>query len=211
MKITTPQKVASSSIDLVPDVVNPLGDPPLVNFCIERGLVLEIAAKAGLHYPQEGEYAGMLAIPYQKRHGGVWTTRYKTGHDKPKYLSEAGAPFHLYNPQHLGPPDDQIWFCEGELDTLILWQYGVPAVGLGGSTMYQHPMFAQAFSLLFNRAEIIVATDNDSAGDAAYNDLCNVYGQQTKRLLIPEGISDVNDWHLEDSKGLEKAIARINA
>jgi len=199
VKITTPQKVASS-----------YSDEQLEEFAIERGLKWHIVEAASLHYMRDGgDYNNMLAIPYVKRNGGVWTTRYKTGHDKPKYLSEPGASFHLYNPQHLGPPDDQIWFCEGELDTLILWQYGVPAVGMPGSTMYQHPMFAQAFSLLFNRAEIIVATDNDSAGDSAYNDLCNVYGQQTKRLLIPEGISDINDFHLEDTKGLANGIKKF--
>lgn len=182
-------------------------DDDMEEFCRERGLERWVGIEAGLHYVDGGEYDGMLAIPYQKRNGGDWQCRYKTGHDKPKYLDEPGASLHLYNPQHLGPHTDQVWFTEGEVDALILWQYDVPALGISGNTKYGTVEFQQSFKLLFDKAEIISAVDNDDAGDIAHQDLVKAFGPKVKRFKMPEGM-DVNDWHLADSEGLRKEIAK---
>lgn len=198
MNLKTPPKVDSSSTDAL-----------LVDFCEERGLDLALAQEAGLCGVEEvGPYMGMLAIPYQKRDGGVWITRYKTFEETIRYLDEPGANTHLYNPQHLGPHTPEVWFCEGEIDTLILWQLGVPAVGMSGSTKFQSPIFRAAYSQLFNRARIIAATDGDKAGDEAYNDLVDVFGAGVKRLAVPKGM-DINDWYLSDRQGLEEAIHEL--
>jgi len=193
----TPPKVDSSYIE----------DERMLAFCAGRNLDLVVAEQANLHFVEGGEHDGMLAFPYQKRNGGVWQTRVKTGHDKPKYLDEPGALLHLYNPQFLGPHTDQVWFCEGEVDTLILWQYDVPAVGISGSAKYGTVEFQQSFKLLFDKAEIISAVDNDAAGDVAHQDLVKAFGPKVKRFKMPEGM-DVNDWHLADSEGLRKEIEK---
>ena len=196
----TPQQVDSSSTEEA---------GALAAFRQERGLDYNIAQQAGLHLVlDKTEYEGMLAIPYQKRSGGVWQTRYKTGHGKPKYLDEPGANLHLYNPQFLGPHSPEVWFTEGEIDALILWQLGIPAIGISGNTKYGTPEFQQSFKLLFNRARIVSAVDGDEAGEVAHKDLVQAFGPKVVRFKIPGGL-DVNDYYLLDEKGMKDELDRL--
>lgn len=177
----------------------------LVSFCEERGLDLGIAGQAGLYVEESGDYAGWLAIPYPHL-TGRWGVRYRrlahTG--GPKYMDVAGADLHLYNPQHLGPQSREVWFTEGEIDALILWQYGVPAIGMSGSTKYGHELFQEAWSLLFKKARVVIAVDNDDAGAKAAADIEKAF-RHAERLSLPDGF-DINDFHLKDPSGLAREI-----
>jgi len=178
----------------------------LARFAEERGLEHHIIEAAGLYYDTESlAYRGMLAIPYQKRNGGVWQTRYKTGHDKPKYLDEPGANLHLYNPQHLGPHSPVVWWCEGEIDTLVMWQLGFPAIGMSGNTKYGHALFQQALVYLFREARQVCITDNDDAGEVAHQDLIKAFGPKVERYTLDPGF-DVNDQYLQDPELFKKEL-----
>lgn len=192
----------TSSSELVPK-------SQLAEFCESRGLDLGVATQAGLRIEDEGNYEGWLAIPYPHL-TGIWGTRYRRLDDgMPKYMDMPGAELHLYNPAGLGPHSDEVWFTEGELDTLILLQYGVPAIGLSGATKYAHPLFQQAWSLLFAKARIVIATDNDGAGNKAAQDIASVY-PHAGRFEMPDGY-DINDWHLEDPDALASAIEAVRS
>lgn len=191
-----------------PKVDSSSTDPRLIQFQQERELGRDIIEQAGLYYVDGGKYDGMLAIPYQRRCGGdPWQTRYRTGHDSPKYLDEEGANLHLYNPQFIGPHSDEVWFTEGEIDALTLWEHGLPAVGISGNTKYGTPEFRQAFSLLFSSARVFMAVDMDAAGDVCVKDLKESF-PQAQRLIMPDGM-DVNDWHKADRAEMEAAIERL--
>jgi DNA primase len=180
----------------------------LLTFLDERGISYEIAGKAGLYVEEEGKYAGWLAIPYPNVKG-IWKVRYRRlDEGKPKYMDEAGAEPHLYNPQKLGPQTRTVWFTEGELDALILWQYGVHAIGVPGSSIFGIPEFRLAWSLLWDKSKLVAAIDNDEAGNRAAHALVEVYGDRVQRIMLPEGL-DVNDMHLKDPSGLKELIDSV--
>lgn len=180
----------------------------LLRFLEERGISEEIASRAGLYYETEGKFAGWIGIPYPNLKD-KWKVRYRRiGDGTPKYMDEPGAAPHLYNPQGLGPQTRTVWFTEGELDALILWQYGVPAIGVPGATVFGIPEFKLAWSLLWEKSNLVAAIDNDEAGNRAAHALIDVYGDRVRRLVLPEGM-DVNDYHLKDPDGLRELIESV--
>lgn len=189
----------------------PLTTPSSSNmetFLANRGIQHEVAEKAGLYVEEAGDYRGWLAIPYPHL-TGTWGVRYRrlVGEANPKYMDLPGAEMHLYNPQGLGPQSREVWFTEGELDALILWQYGVPAIGMSGASKYGTPIFQEAWALLFRRAKVVIAVDNDDAGHKAAADLAKAFPQAI-RFDMPDGW-DINDFHLKDPDGLRRAINAI--
>lgn len=90
-------------------------------------------------------------------------------------------------PQVAADERDWIVLCEGELDTLRLWQEDIPAVTLtnGAGQMKKLP------ALLPKRIKrVLIAADQDDAGEVAANETaqaCEVLGVQWCRLRWPEG------------------------
>lgn len=185
-----------------------LTTPSFTEFLEKRHIQSDIAEKAGLYVPEDGPWAGWLAIPYPHM-SGIWKTRYRRLDDgSPKYMDEKGAEPHLYNPQGLGPQTREVWFTEGELDALILWQYGVPAIGVPGAQVFDTKLFSEGWSLLFRRAQIFAALDNDEAGRRASQSLSKVFGDKVVGLELPDGL-DVNDLHIKAPDELRRMIEEV--
>ena len=205
---------------------NPL-DPPkqetqnaerlhgLVRLSDERGISQNVLAAAGITRTTEGDRADWWTIPYPHRLG-TWKLRYRNPHPggRPKYLDDPGATTHLYNPGLLGPGEDEVWFCEGEFDTLAAIDQGYKAIGIHGAGNVpeegkesQH--FKKAWTVLFEDTLCIVAFDNDDAGRHA--------GRKLARGL--DGVvfdrwhrdyNDLNEWHKADPEGLAEAMAAFS-
>ena len=125
-----------------------------------------------------------------------------------------GATTHLYNPGLIGPGEDEVWFCEGEFDTLTAIDQGFKAIGIHGvgnvpdgeeGSKHWH----KAWNVLFEDTLCIIAFDNDDAGRHA--------GRKLARAL--EGVvfdrwhrdySDLNEWHKADPEGLGVAMAAFS-
>lgn len=105
--------------------------------------------------PEFKEYEGMLSIPYIV---GNWTVgiKFRRLDDMgTRYISNHG--FYgkrFFNPQTLMGLDTRIYVCEGEIDTITLWQLGVPAIGVPGANNWD-PIMGRA---LRNR-EVVVLVD----------------------------------------------------
>lgn len=201
MKISKAIATAPSSSEVVPR-------NELAAFCDERGLSLDIAGQAGLYIEHDGDFSGWLAIPYPHV-TGTWGVRYRrlTNTGGPKYMDLPGAELHMYNPQLLGPQSREVWFTEGEIDALILWQYGVPAIGMSGSSKYGNALFQEAWSLLFRKANVVIAVDNDEAGHKAANDIHRAF-PSASHFELPQGM-DVNDWHLKEPEEMGRLIDAV--
>lgn len=200
-------------------------DDGLGRLAEQRGISESVLRAAGIRVePRDRRYAGWWSIPYPHR-TGTWKHRYRNSdpQSEERYRDDQGADFHLYNPLRLGPGEDEIWFAEGEFDTLALIDQGVKAIGIHGVSNVKTPAeiekdsdteqepegrFKRSWQLLFQDTLCITMFDNDEAGIPA--------GRQLARGLDgaafdawENGYGDVNDWHLADPEGLGDAINRF--
>jgi len=189
-------------------------------FAAERGISYQVLADAGIRREVGGEYDGWFAIPYPHR-SGIWKTRYRNPdpESQPKYLDDPGAKFRLYNPLLLGPGEEEIWFCEGEFDTLALVDLGLKAIGIHGvgnvpdddedkESDTGRPAIRKSWLLLFADTLCVTMFDNDDDGRKA--------GRRLARALNGEVFDgwndeygDVNDWWRDDPTGLAAAVDRF--
>jgi hypothetical protein len=143
---------------------------------------------------------GEVVIPILGR-TGVWYERRHRPNGVPKYLSPKGASHHLYNPLGLGPHSDEVWFAEGEFDTLSLVVSGVPGVGILGTES-----FRAEWALLFEHAEIVIAFDNDTAGERRAETFMQMWPPGRVHRFNPSPYSDLNEWFVKDREGFEEAV-----
>lgn len=177
----------------------------------ERGLHPNTLTDAGIHrVTDDTAYKDWWAIPYPHR-TGMWKTRYRNPIEgaKPKYKDEPGAAFHLYNPLQLGPGEEEVWFCEGEFDTLALCELGLKAIGIHGvdnvGSDEEKSRFKREWKLLFQNSLCIVMFDNDQAGLESGRRLASFLNG----VVFDEwdsDYSDINDWFRGDWQGLVDAI-----
>jgi DNA primase len=114
------------------------------------------------------------------------------GSDGPKMLPLAtGDVTRVYYPQILFERTSIMAITEGEPDAWVLWQCGIPAVGIVGSNNFKkhHPRLFAGFS------DVLVFGDNDDAGRKFAKQV--VADIPTARAVIvgTEG-SDVNDFYI---------------
>ena len=185
----------------------------------ERGISEGVLRAAGIHVDAGGRgYDGWWRLPYPHR-SGVWKTRYRNPDPKgrPKYLDDPGAEFHLYNPLGLGPGEDEIWFTEGEFDTLALIDQGLKVIGIHGVSNVRDPdedeqdgqpsRFRKSWLHLFTDTLCITMFDNDDEGRKAGRRLARgLDGEAFDEW--PDGYGDVNEWHRDDPTGMARALYR---
>ena len=189
-----------------------------------RGISHKVLDDAGIRTQIGGSYDGWYALPYPHR-SGIWKTRYyqpDTGHGR-EYRDDPGAAFHLYNPLKLGSGEEEVWFAEGEFDTLALIDQGLNAIGIHGvgnvkkskaeedkdsDETEEEVGFRRTWQLLFADTLCIVMFDNDDKGRPA--------GRRLARGLEGEvfdgwvdNFKDANEWHRSDPAGLGAAIDRF--
>lgn len=178
-----------------------------------RGISVETLEMAQIHVTDDGWWG----IPYPNL-SGFWYVRKRNPNPdgKPKYLSGEGEAPHLYNPLGLGPNADEVWFCEGEFDTLALIDAGVPAVGYPGvSTITEHDpesedqeaprRFKAEWRLLYLGAFVVAAGDMDSDGKRAIRQILRAFSPKSAHFEVNDD-KDVNDWWKRDPAGMLAAI-----
>lgn len=193
-----------------------LADPDIAALATERGLTLDTLEDAGVELVTgDSPYAGWWRIPYPHLNG-VWKYRYRNPDPsgKPKYKDEPGASFHLYNPARLGPGEDEVWFTEGEFDTLCLIELGIPAIGIHGVANVaaddkKEGRWLRAWNLLFEDTLCVTMFDNDEHGRQPGR----VLAAQLNGVVFDEWddrFGDVNDWMLGDRDGLARSVYRFS-
>ncbi len=183
----------------------------------ERGLDTQTLEWAGIRYVEGGRYDGWFAIPYPNA-TGTWKTRYANPEPgaRPKLLDAPGATFHLYNPGRIGPGTAEVWFAEGEFDTLTLAELGLDTIGIHGTENVDDDEDEdrevdprqEAWSVLFEGSFVVVAFDNDDPGLRAGRRLARGLGG----IVFDEwddDHGDLNDWYQADPEGLDRAIGRF--
>lgn len=179
----------------------------LSGFAEARGLPTSGLTRFGIDVcPSDGPRPGWIRIPYTHR-TGTWGYRYRNPAPRDKrdrYWNPPGQEVHLYNPAHVGFTNREVFFTEGEMDTLVLLHLGLPAVGLPGA----NAAFRREWVHLFKGADAYLLMDGDDAGrDAAQKllDGFKKYDMSAMRIDLPNGY-DVNDLYLEDRDELLRLV-----
>jgi hypothetical protein len=191
-----------------------------------RGLKRETLEDAGIERIEGGWLDGWYAVPYYNA-TGTWKWRYSNPvpGDYPKMRDDLGARFHIYNPLRLGPGEPEVWFAEGEYDTLCLVEAGLPALGIHGAQNVpdtdgegsdeapRSSRFDPDWSWLFMGSRVVVMFDNDDEGWKAGRKLAHllegeVFDNWDDGSTSGGPYRDINDWWLGDKRGMKNAISR---
>ncbi len=170
-----------------------------------RGLTEETAKRFRLGYvdePTRGDedFQGRLCIPYI-RQVGVVAQRFRTlGNSDRKYLGRVGIETGLFHVEAFFSDTDTCVITEGEIDTIVLAQIGIPSVGVAGASGWK-----QHYTRLFcDFARVIVFNDNDDAGKKFARSVIKGLAD-TRTLVIPATMpsKDVNETYLAPEYGEE--------
>ncbi len=185
-----------------------------------RGISLETLTRAEL-WRDDSNYYYPWRIPYLNM-TGYWYDRGRLAEGleppkgKGKYDSPKRAHPHLYNPLRLGPNASEVWFAEGEFDTLALIDAGVPAIGYPGvNTIVEYDdadddktekvRFRRSWKLLFDHCIVVAAGDPDEKGMKAVRGILRAFAPNAYHFKVPSQY-DINDWWKEDPDGMLEAI-----
>lgn len=150
--------------------------------------------------PGHEDFAGMLSIPYIAPNGDTVTIRFRRlGDEGPKYRSMHGDTPRPYNTPALERATKDFWITEGEPDTWILHQLGLPANGFGGANTWK-PCFRHIYS---QYRTVFIPCDGDAAGkkfgESIAKDLPNARPIDMGTYIDDEGEErshDVNSYYL---------------
>lgn len=162
--------------------------------------------------PEHARYDGWLSIPYPGYNlmTGEWECRgmrfrcpedhdHKAVHGSGKYGSVSGQRTHIFNVPVLSQGYSVVSIVEGEVDSIVLNQCGIPAVGIPGANNWKH-----FYARLFDGCDrVVLWGDPDKAGREFNSDVMKNLPQ-----AVPAGLSigDVNETYLQ---GGEEAIKDI--
>lgn len=174
-----------------------------------RGIDLEHAAYEGLGVVRNApavhqSYEGRLSIPYITKYGVVaMSFRCLRGHDCKavelykkadgtpvfckKYLKPKNQETTLYGVRSFVDATDWIGVTEGELDSLVLRQIGIPAVAIPGAKNWEKH-WSNVFEDL---SRVYMFADADVAGEKLYDTLRDKLKTPVIKVRLPKG-EDVN-------------------
>lgn len=117
--------------------------------------------------------------------------------DKKLIMASADSEPVLFGWQALDENTRQVVICEGEINAMSWYQYGVGALAtpFGGGKDNKHQWIAQEWERLQQFEVIYLNFDQDDAGRKAVADLVNRLGRHRCRIVaaFPDGHKDVND------------------
>lgn len=153
-------------------------------------------------------FAGRLSIPYITQ-TGVVDIRFRClqlhackEHGHPKYLGVPGRPLRLFNVSDFLFAEDFICVTEGELDTMVLHQLGLPSVASPGTGGWK-PHFSRIFE---DYQRVYLFADGDDPGRKFGMKLAAEIGAIV--IGMPEG-TDVNSVFLDEEYGEEFLLGKV--
>lgn len=155
--------------------------------------------------PGHEQFRGRLAIPYITPGGVVtftfrcledhvckdvvlWVDDHGKEHKCRKYRAPEGMERTLYNVMDFRRSSQDIYICEGEIDTLTLSLCGFPAIGIPGVKNWK-PHFTRCFGDYVDGGRIFCVADGDEAG---YKMASFLAVELKARVVRPPRGSDVN-------------------
>jgi len=140
-------------------------------------------------------YKHKIIIPFLQDGRIIFLQGRRLDQEQPKYL-HLKRPVPLYNTNALTETrqDKKIYICEGVFDALMLEQNNYKAVGILGVNNFK-PDYAD----LFKGLDVVLALDNDEAGERGTKDLAKMFllkGQGVSSKQLPDGKKDITDYFI---------------
>lgn len=164
-----------------------------------RGLTEETIERFRLGYVKEpykgdDDYEGRLCIPYLRR-VGVTAQRFRAMEDSDcKYLGRAGVSSGLFHVEAFFGESEVCVITEGEFDTIILDQIGIPSVGIAGTSGWK----SHYRRLFEDFDQLIIFRDDDEAGAKLVKAIRKDFPYAIS-VRMPSG--DVNSTYLDPEYG----------
>ena len=144
----------------------------------ERGLTAETVAAFSVKL-----YKGELVFEYY-RGGALQNRKYRTP-DK-KFRQEKNPRPTLWNADNVLAESRELVICEGEMDTMAVWQLGVKHVVSMPSGVSNLRWITEEFDWLEGFDTIFICTDMDAPGEMAANEIANrLQPYRCRRILLP--------------------------
>jgi DNA primase len=136
-----------------------------------------------------------VSLPWFDRYGRLINIKFRSVTDKKFWYLDGGDPIgrHVYGLDLIiSRGIKRVFVTESETDALYLWTNGLPAVALGGAHLSKRQ---RTLLLGSGIEELLIATDNDPAGDRAARILMNELSGYliAERIQLPDGVKDVNE------------------
>lgn len=138
-----------------------------------------------------------ITIPIHDRAGKFLFNKYRRdpiSPIKPKYVYDKGGHVELFGFEFVEWKQEYVLITEGEMDTLVAWSSGIPAVSSTGGAM----SFQEDWSYeIHDRTDVYICYDNDDAGAQGMVKTLD-FIPRAKIVIIPEvaggGIKDISDY-----------------
>ena len=157
-----------------------------------RGISLETLNRFKIGYFEGGRLPGYdrpttarLIIPTSKH---SFVARDTTGNSQTKVLKSKGR-MRLFNGEALAKAERPIFITEGEIDALSIIELGFEAIGLGGTSGVNRLL--KALERTRPQQPLILALDNDTAGETATQKLKDGLNERNIEYLIAVGKEEV--------------------
>lgn len=134
----------------------------------------------------------------------------KMGEGKREFRYSNGAKVCLFHPPSL-PKEKYAFLCEGETDTMRLWQEGYHSVfGLPGFNAFK----PESLKPLHDYERVFVLLDNDpdynvrTTVDSAWGKIRGILGSKARRIVLPDDVKDVCEFFESYTNDTFKSIVR---
>ena len=134
----------------------------------------------------------------------------KMGEGKREFRYSNGAKVCLFHPPSL-PKEKYAFLCEGETDTMRLWQEGYHSVfGLPGFNAFK----PESLKPLHDYERVFVLLDNDpdynvrTTVDGAWGKIRGILGSKARRIVLPDDVKDVCEFFESYTNDTFKSIVR---
>jgi hypothetical protein len=159
-------------------------------FALRRGISSTTLQKydVGLHSP------GLFMIPIYDHNKRLMNVRFYSPSAKRKWCVK-GKSTKLIFPWHLLNGDPTLWMLEGELDSMVAFQHGIPHVTTCSGAPSAPQTFAKFRGLLGSQRRYILCFDNDEAGQEA--------AARTGLDVFPGQVDGIIRWPVECKDGYD--------
>lgn len=157
-----------------------------------RGITDEVILMFGLHTGEHPMFGECLVIPVSDGETTLFNKYRRLPEDprKPKYITQHGTHPALYG-WHLAKNHPKILITEGEMDALVAWSAGIPAVSSTGGAL----SFFKEWAEWLTDKEVLICYDNDAAGGDGMVKVLSMV-PHAKVIFLPDlpTIKDVSDY-----------------
>ena len=182
--------------------------PACVKYLQGRGLPIDFCREHGVGF-DIANY--LVVIPHTK---SFCTRRYIGDNpNRPRFSYQKGSHLDLFNVEALAN-NPIVAVTESAFDALTLMYLGIPTVGLGGTSNWEK--FANSVKVQLNLPIVLLALDNDEAGQKTSNDIeeelssVGIFSYDISKMLCGT-FKDPNERLQRDSDGLNKSVEHIKS